>query len=71
MMMIHTFLTRRNHDYMDPPRKGAAGRRYELSLERGNRLIIRTSLERGSDDETVIENGMAVMFQSKRGQALL
>ena len=33
--------------------------------------MTRTSLERGIDDETVIDDGMAVLFQYKRVQVRL
>ena len=67
MMKLQTFLARRNDDDMDPPQKGGTGRRYKPSSEKGCRLMTQTSLERGSDDETVIDDGMTVMFQHKRG----
>ena len=64
MMNIWTLFEKEEQfEDMESPRKGRIGQRYEPSSDKGGACWwYGSSLERGSDDKIVIDNGMTVML---------
>ena len=73
IMKIWTLFRKKEQvEDMDSPWKGRTSQRYEPSSNKGGEgWWYGSSLERGSDDEIVHDDGMAMMLQYKRGQVHL
>ena len=73
MMKIWTLFRKEEQvKYMESPWKQRTCQTYEPSSDKGGAgWLYASSLERGSDDKTVIDDGMPLKLQYKRGQVHL